>query len=326
MPGLVRVSYRNASGVAIPAFGVIQLDGDPEVTVTGDYVLNAVLAGNGDGPYMIDDGKGTASSGPQSYGSCVRAYEGFAWAAFDPAGVPPAAWKAIGPPRGKPYMNKSGTGYFYGGIYDSMNNRAMVIKGDFTLKPYIVTEVVSSGRSAEIRAVGLGENIAIDSDFGLGQTGFAAKAYVAPASGSLGSSSLDDVPISYIDARSINGVIFTGQLVLVADGGQHSSALSSVVGDVVGGPTATQFTGTISTAVAGSLTNMVYVDIAYSPRLFSPSSVTRPSSCRVAAFNDTGVQLVNGQPVIVDHIGFDAVGRSFNRWRVSDQICQAVAQ
>ena len=321
MSGLTKVGYKNTSGVAIPPFGAIQFKGAPTVTGTGDYVINAVLPGNGDGPYMIDDGKGTSASGPGTFGSCVRAYEGFAWASFDPAGVPPAPWKAIGPPRGKTFMNKTGTGYFYAGQYDEVNNKVLVTKADFTLKPYIVTEVVSSSSPPEIRAVGLGENLAIDSDFGAQV--FAAKAYTAPASGSLTRSSLDDVPISYVDARSINGVIFSGQLILIADGGQHSNGIAaslSPVGDVVGGPTATEFTGLVTTAIAGTLTNMVYVDLAFSPQLW-PTGATR-ATCRVAAYNDTGVQLVNGQAVIVNHIGFDAVGRSFNRWRISDFTCQ----
>ena len=125
MPGLIKVSYVNASGAAIPPWGIVQLNGPVYQTGTGDYVVQAVLPGVGDGPYMIDDGKGTAVSGPASFGSCFRAVEGFAWVAYGCTAPPSAPWQKVGPIIGSPWVSTLGDGYYYAGQYDASNSRIL---------------------------------------------------------------------------------------------------------------------------------------------------------------------------------------------------------
>lgn len=129
---LVKVSYKNVSGSDVPPYGIVQLTGSPIVTGTNDYVLQATTPGSGTGPYMIDTGKGTKTSGAKQLGSCTRAIDGLAWVSYGCGSGPPTPWCNVGPVRGSFYANESGSGYRYAGQYDSANHRILVMMDSFT--------------------------------------------------------------------------------------------------------------------------------------------------------------------------------------------------
>jgi len=126
---LVRVSYKNVSGSAIPPYGIFQLKGAPVTAPDGEsLVFQADKPGLGVGPMFIDSGGGTSSSGDNQFGTGFRANEGFVWAAYGPSGSPPSAWLPIGPVRGQFYVNETAGGFLYAGQYDSTNNRVLIIR------------------------------------------------------------------------------------------------------------------------------------------------------------------------------------------------------
>ena len=126
--GFIKVSYQNASGQAIPPYGVIQLSGAPATNPnTGIISCQAVQPNGGTGPYLIDDGKGAGASGPSSYGTGVIPLEGATWAVLADTS-PPAIWSTIGPKNGSFGMTTKGSGYWYAGVYDSANQRILAVQ------------------------------------------------------------------------------------------------------------------------------------------------------------------------------------------------------
>ena len=128
MPGLVKVSYLNASGSAVPPFGIVQMNGAATTTGTNDLVLPAIQPdGTDNQAFLIDDGKGCATSGPQSYGNGFRMGEGCGWVLFsgDQSALTP--WQEVGPRGGSFAVSDGGKGYFYAGISDPTNGRIQVI-------------------------------------------------------------------------------------------------------------------------------------------------------------------------------------------------------
>ena len=123
---LTKVSYYNNTGVTVPPFGVVQLV-STGTTATGDVYFIANLFSGSNNYTMIDDGKGTTTSGAAQYGSCFRAGEGPVWAAWNPSSTPPGAWTQIGPVAGQTYMDLYGFGYYFTGQYDSTNKRVLVM-------------------------------------------------------------------------------------------------------------------------------------------------------------------------------------------------------
>jgi hypothetical protein len=128
MPGLVKVSYVNGSGVAIPPWGIVQCSGAAGTTGTNDFVLSVTQPdGTTNQAFLIDDGKGSAASGPQSYGTGCRLGEGAGWVLFNGDTTTLTPWQEVGPTGGSFAVSSSGTGYFYVGIADASNNRIQVI-------------------------------------------------------------------------------------------------------------------------------------------------------------------------------------------------------
>lgn len=120
-----RIPYYNASGEAVPSHGFLQLSGAQIATAAGDYVPQAVKPGSGSGPYVIDDGNGTTSSGDSQYGNCFLANDRCVWlACVDSL----ANWQEIGPVSGSFLASSSGKGYYYAGYADSGNGRVLAIQ------------------------------------------------------------------------------------------------------------------------------------------------------------------------------------------------------
>jgi len=113
---LVKVAYINGSGLDIPPYGVIQLDG---VSGGGGFAsaiqpfqnTSSVYSG---GPMMVDDGKGTTASGSGRYGSCYRLGEGFAPARYSQSySYTAQPWDEIGPVAGSFDLQPMGTGFYF---------------------------------------------------------------------------------------------------------------------------------------------------------------------------------------------------------------------
>ena len=217
----------------------------------------------------------------------------------------------------------------------------------FELVPMIVTQARSS--STVDRPFGAGENAFVNSDWvsyssGLSSpvsTCFTARPYAdsgvpiiangtdmaARYYGSIGTT-LATVPDVNVSARLINGVVFTGQLITVGIVGQNftEDLSSQVIGDVLNGSTGTVFYGKVATDVTTSDSSFCYVDVYYR-QWFSTMAKLRPTTCRVLAYNDTGISLVNGQVVRLEHLAEHspampfATSKNIGRWIVTDYRC-----
>ena len=139
---------------------------------------------------------------------------------------------------------------------------------------------------------------------------------------------LATVPDVNVSARLINGVVFTGQLITVGIVGQNftEDLSSQVIGDVLNGSTGTVFYGKVATDVTTSDSSFCYVDVYYR-QWFSTMAKLRPTTCRVLAYNDTGISLVNGQVVRLEHLAEHspampfATSKNIGRWIVTDYRC-----
>jgi len=146
MSGLQKISYKNVSGVAIPPHGIVQASGAVTLNPSGDgYVVLVDKVGLGNGPYFIDSGNGAGDTGDARYSECFRAGEGFAWVGYGCGGGPPSPWTQVGPINGSFYVNESGSGYWYAGVYDSDNSRILVMIS--SLAPQVGTCSSGSGSS-----------------------------------------------------------------------------------------------------------------------------------------------------------------------------------
>lgn len=162
MRGLTKVLYKNVSGVAIPPFGIMQLTGACVVTAAGDIVVQATSAGNGSGPYMIDDGGGSGTIAEAVYGTCSRAVDGFAWVAYGCTAPPTQPWHEVGPILGGFIVSTQGEGYYYAGQYDSDNSRILVMMSTFDPVATNCT-ASSSSNSASSRSSGSGSSSSVGS-------------------------------------------------------------------------------------------------------------------------------------------------------------------
>ncbi len=129
---LVKISYVNVSGVAIPPFGVLQLVGECIITPTGDYIVQATVPGYGNGPFLVDAGKGTDAAGAGSYGQCIRPVNGLCWVAYGCTAPPSIPWQEVGPVIGSFIVSTFGSGYLYAGRYDATNSRILCLMSDFS--------------------------------------------------------------------------------------------------------------------------------------------------------------------------------------------------
>lgn len=68
------------------------------------------------------------SSSDGAYGMCFRAGEGPVWAAYGGGYTTPTAWMPMGPVHGQTYVNETGGGFIYTGIYDGTNTRVLIIR------------------------------------------------------------------------------------------------------------------------------------------------------------------------------------------------------
>jgi len=199
---------------------------------------------------------------------------------------------------------------------------------EFSIAPMVVTQARTA--SQVDTPFGFAENTFVDCDFvGYGANGapattcFTAKPYTNQGQtilpnietvsnvgtyGSLSNADMTNVSDVLVCSRGINGVIFTGQLIFVAFVGQNltSDVNLSVVGDVLGGSTGTSFFGTVADIVATD-SKQVYIDVNYR-QFYTTKAKLRPKTCRVLAYNDTGIQLVSGQSVTIEHFAAHGSG------------------
>lgn len=154
---LQKISVLNVSGSAIPSYGVVQCD--PTTTLSADGVepvLNVNFVGTGTGPILIVDEGGLASSTPGSYGNAYRAVQGVVWVNFN--GSPPAIWNEVGPVSGHTYMDSTGSGFLYAGLYDATNGLALVMESPYLWK----YAKVSSGSAITTATLATGTNFLYD--------------------------------------------------------------------------------------------------------------------------------------------------------------------
>ncbi len=147
--GPVRIAYKNSTGTTVPPGGIIQLSGDSPLAADGaSPVLNAILP-DGKGPYAIDAGGGTSTGGGYEYGECLVPLDSVAWAFTMDSAAPGPAWTTeVGPTSGSLALSKTGSGYFYAGLFDAPNQRMLVMQKSGAgggLTPHIVTELDTGG-------------------------------------------------------------------------------------------------------------------------------------------------------------------------------------
>lgn len=140
---VVPISYKNTSREAIPSFACVQLSGDSVQNGTTGARSVCVGKPDGTGPYAIDVGTGSSSSGDGQYSLCVVPMSHTWWVKYNGSSAPAEAWVTeVGPVSGQWYMDSTGSGYIYAGAFDSTNGIILVMqKPAGSGKPIVAFEV-----------------------------------------------------------------------------------------------------------------------------------------------------------------------------------------
>lgn len=126
---VVPISYKNTSREAIPSFACVQLSGDSVQNGTTGARSVCVGKPDGTGPYAIDVGTGSSSSGDGQYSLCVVPMSHTWWVKYNGSSAPAEAWVTeVGPVSGQWYMDSTGSGYIYAGAFDSTNGIILVMQ------------------------------------------------------------------------------------------------------------------------------------------------------------------------------------------------------
>lgn len=149
----LKIAYKNDSGEAVPPYAVLQFKGDVEDINAGISVL--VTKPDGDGEHFaLDDGKGaTNDANGGKYGQCIIPLTGLFWVHYIAAEPPEEAWvTTVGPVEDEWYMDDTGDGFIYAGLYEPDNDRILVMQlagdggGNF-IEGRLTTDMVAAGNS-----------------------------------------------------------------------------------------------------------------------------------------------------------------------------------
>lgn len=127
---VIIISYLNASGMTVNPYSVLEFEGNCDVaSTTGVLSFKGYQPSAQGGPYGIDTGQGTTTSGAGAYGQLMIPLSHPTWAIWSDRVAPPTPWiTEVGPMAGSFGMWSSGSGYYYAGQYDSTNNRILVVQ------------------------------------------------------------------------------------------------------------------------------------------------------------------------------------------------------
>ena len=288
MVGPVKISYVCGG---VPPYGVVEFVGDMQLLDNGDRAV-AAQPPTGNGPYAIDDGKGTNGTYSGKYGTAIIPYDNVAWVAWD-GNDPGEAWKSeVGPLLNRHQMGKGGRGYYYAGVKDQENNRMLVVQKIPSPVRMICVTLGSPDNAWVYRPIS-GRTVfraaIVDSD-----TVTTVQELLDPA---------NKFVLCDVYTRFIAGGIFTGNEFLGIKNVDTRSS-SPMIYDVVSNPALYRFKATIT----GERKN---VKIQFTQYLRNTAS--RTATCTDSATNDTGRYLSTGQNVWVEW--------TQDGWRITDFEC-----
>ncbi len=92
-PLYIPIPYKNASGLVIPPYAVVQFHDVCDVVAGPPPVYSVqVEQPTGSGPYAVDLGQGTVASGAGAYGQCVSPLDHMCWVYYTGASARGPAW------------------------------------------------------------------------------------------------------------------------------------------------------------------------------------------------------------------------------------------